>query len=50
MDSKHTINYTTEDLVEYYTNKLAWQWLQQNHPDLIDKIKLAVEQAIKSDL
>jgi hypothetical protein len=47
MDNKHTINLTTNDLVEYYTNQLLMDWIQTHQPELITRLRSAVQKAFE---
>lgn len=37
------IDFTEEDLKEYYTNKWIWKWVEQFHPEAFTKAREYVE-------
>jgi hypothetical protein len=38
------VNYSDEDLIEFYKNKIIKYWIESNHPQIVQKCKeLAVD-------
>lgn len=41
------VNYSDEDLVAFYQNKLIKYWIKSKHPEIIDKCRELAEDYIK---
>jgi len=39
MLNKNTIDYSKEDLVEYYVQLILKQWIKDHHPEIIQKAR-----------
>jgi hypothetical protein len=37
MTNNRNIDYSIEDLVEFYRNKILLDWVKENHPEIIQK-------------
>ena len=37
--TNHKIEYSQEDLFNYYLNKILLDWVRNNEPDIVDKAK-----------
>lgn len=40
------VNYSAEDLLEYFRNKILIDWIKDNHPEILEK----TEEFVKSEL
>lgn len=39
LDNNFEVDYSKEDLLEYYTNKILLNWAREHQPELVDKVK-----------
>lgn len=47
MTNTNKVDYTKEDLIEYYKNKILLDWVKNNHPEIIEKAEEFIKNNIK---
>ena len=41
--NKHKTNYSREEIITAHTNEMVMNWVKDNHPEVIEKIRKLVE-------
>jgi len=49
LDNNFKLDYSKEDLLEYYTNKILLNWIKEHKPELIDKVKEFVNRELSNN-
>ena len=45
--NEHNIDYTAEDLFNFYKNEILIDWIKNNHPEIIEKVEEFIKNNIK---
>jgi len=40
MSNNYTVDYSFEDFVEFYHNQILLNWIQDHHPEVIEKARI----------
>tara|TARA_B100001094_G_scaffold317091_1_gene359083 strand:- start:1082 stop:1255 length:174 start_codon:yes stop_codon:yes gene_type:complete len=48
-DPKIKIDYTKEDLIQYYVNKWVFNWVKRYHPEAFDEARKFVEENLDNE-
>jgi hypothetical protein len=47
MTNTNKVDYTKQDLIEYYKDKILLDWVKNNHPEIIEKAEEFINNNIK---
>ena len=45
--NKYQVDYTKEDILEFYKNQILLDWIKNNHPEIIEKAEEFIKINIK---